>query len=80
MRELDPNAQHGQQKDDGNRRGLRTIDCKQSRLMALQNHVTLSPVLISILSGTKIIRGEVLFPPLAATILALFHSSAHRLD
>jgi hypothetical protein len=29
-------------------------------------HVTLSPALISILSGTKIVRGEVLFPPPAA--------------
>ncbi|MGA9943156.1 MAG: hypothetical protein WBP88_14285 [Nitrososphaeraceae archaeon] len=37
MLELDPIAQHGQQKDDGARRGLRTTDCKQSRLMGLQS-------------------------------------------
>jgi len=34
--------------------------------------VTLSPALISTLSGTKIVRGEVLLPPPAATILPLF--------
>ena len=37
MLELDPIAQHGQQNDDGSRRGLWTTDCKQSRLTALQS-------------------------------------------
>jgi hypothetical protein len=43
-----------------------------SQNAVLKQVLTLSPTLISILSGTKAVRGEVLFPPPAATILGLF--------